>query len=89
MARFARAPHYYYITILHSACSIPCLVFIPHERYEYRSVIPLGVTKVNRTIFKDDVVHNHSAHGYYITRMEGGVRYAWYCCYMLNRRTSL
>ena len=35
--------------------------------------------------YKDDVVHNHSAHGYYITRMEGGVRYAWYCCYMLNR----
>ena len=33
----------------------------------------------------DDVVHNYSAHGYYITRMEGGVRYAWYCCYMLNR----
>ena len=36
--------------------------------------------------YKDDVVHNHSAHGYYITRMEGGVRYTWYyCCYMLNR----
>ena len=35
--------------------------------------------------YKADVVHNHSAHGYYITRMEGGVRYAWYCCYMLNR----
>ena len=52
--------------ILHSAGSI----FIPHERH--RSVTPLGVTKVNRTIFKDDVVHNHSAHGYYITRMEGG-----------------
>ena len=25
--------------------------------------------------FKDDVVHNHSAHGYYITLIEGGVRY--------------
>ena len=35
--------------------------------------------------YKDDVVHNHSAHAYYITRMEGRVRYAWYCCYMLNR----
>ena len=35
--------------------------------------------------YKDDVAHNHSAHGYYITRMEGGVRYAWYCCYMLKR----
>ena len=23
----------------------------------------------------DDVVHNSSAHGYYITRIEGGVRY--------------
>ena len=36
--------------------------------------------------YKDDTVHNHSAHGYYIlvTRMEGGVRYAWYC-YMLSR----
>ena len=30
--------------------------------------------------YKDEraVVHNHSAHGYYITRIEGGVRYAWY-----------
>ena len=35
--------------------------------------------------YKDDVVHNHSAHGCYITRMEGGARYAWYWCYMLNR----
>ena len=35
--------------------------------------------------YKDDVVHNHSAHRYYITRMEGGVRFAWYCGYMLNR----
>ena len=25
--------------------------------------------------YKNDVVHEHSAHGYYITRMEGGVRY--------------
>ena len=25
---------------------------------------------------KDDAVHDHSAHGYYITRREGGVRYA-------------
>ena len=37
-----------------------------------------------RRFYKDDVVHNHSAHGYYITRMEGGVRYAWYC-YMLKQ----
>ena len=35
--------------------------------------------------YKDDVVHNHSVHGYYITRLEGGVRYAWYHCHMLNR----
>ena len=34
--------------------------------------------------YKDDVVHNHSAHGYCITRIEGGVRYSW-CWYMLNR----
>ena len=34
--------------------------------------------------YKDDVVHNHSAHGYYTTRMEGGVRYAWHC-YMLKQ----
>ena len=45
---------------------------------------PLGATKVNTTIYKDDAVHNHSAHEYYITRIEGGVRYALYC-YMLNR----
>ena len=25
--------------------------------------------------YKDDVVHSHSAHGYYITHIEGGVRY--------------
>ena len=25
--------------------------------------------------FKDDVVHDHSAHGYYISRIEGGIRY--------------
>ena len=33
--------------------------------------------------YKDDVVHNQ--HGSCITGMEGGVRYAWYCCCMLNR----
>ena len=31
--------------------------------------------------YKDDVVHNHSAHGYYTTRMEGGVRYAFFTSY--------
>ena len=41
-----------------------------------RSVTPLGVTRVTGRFYKDDVVHNHSAHGYYITHMEGGVRYA-------------
>ena len=46
-------------------------------------VLPGGSTG---RFYKDDVVHNHSAHGYYITRMEGGVRYAWYCCYMLLNR---
>ena len=35
--------------------------------------------------YKDDAVHDYSAHRYYITRMAGGVRYAWYCCYMFNR----
>ena len=35
-----------------------------------------------------DVVHNHSARGYFITRVEGGVRYAWYC-YMLKNKTKL
>ena len=37
--------------------------------------------------YKDDVVHHHSAHGYYITRKEGAVRHAWYCssCYMLKQ----
>ena len=34
--------------------------------------------------YKDDAVRDHSAHGYYITRIEGGVRYAWYC-YVSNR----
>ena len=35
--------------------------------------------------YKDDIVHNHSAHGYDITRVEGRVDiYAWYC-YMLNK----
>ena len=36
--------------------------------------------------YKDerDVVHNHSTHGSYITRIEGGVRYEWYC-YVLKR----
>ena len=33
---------------------------------------------------KDDVVHNHAAHRYYTTRIEGGVRCAWYF-YVLNR----
>ena len=27
-------------------------------------------------LYKDDVVHNHSVHGYYTTRTEGGVIYA-------------
>ena len=51
-----------------------------HERY--RSVTPLGTTRTNTRgstgrFYKDDVAHNHSAHGYYIyiTRIEGGVRY--------------
>ena len=37
---------------------------------------PLDATRSTGRFYKDDVVHNHSAHGYYITRMEGGVRYA-------------
>ena len=34
--------------------------------------------------YNDDAVHNHSAHGYYITHIEEGVRYAGYS-YMVNR----
>ena len=51
------------------ACSIR--VFIPRDRF--RSVTPLGATRVNRTIYKDDAIRNHSAHAYYITRIAGGV----------------
>ena len=40
-------------------------IFDPHEGY--RSVTPLDAAWVNRMIF-----HNHSAHWYYITRIEGG-----------------
>ena len=47
-----------------------------HERY--RSVTPLGTTRTNTRgstgrFYKDDVAHNHSAHGYYISR-RGRVR---------------
>ena len=31
---------------------------------------PLGVMSTGR-FYKDDVAHDHSAHGYYITRIEG------------------
>ena len=47
--------------------------------------LPWVLTGSTERFYEDDTVHNHSAHGYYITRMEGGVRYARYCCYMLNR----
>ena len=39
------------------------------------SVTPLSATRVNRRFYKD-VVRSHFAHGYYITRIEGGARYA-------------
>ena len=45
--------------------------------------LPWVLPGATERFYKDDVVHNHSAHGYYITRTEGGVRYAWYCT--LNR----
>ena len=38
--------------------------------------------------YEDDVVHSHSAHGYYITRMEGGVRYAWYCLHVKQNKKN-
>ena len=46
--------------------------------------LPWVLPGLTGRFYKDDVVHNHSAYGYYITRMEGGVIYAWYCCYMLK-----
>jgi len=56
-------------------------VFLMKDIGRWLPWVPPGSTG---RFYKDDVVHNHSAHGYYITRIEGGVRYAWYC-YMLNR----
>ena len=41
--------------------------------------VPTGPT---RRCCKDDVVHNNSAHRYYITRIEGGVRHA--CMILLH-----
>ena len=60
-----------------------CSIFIPHERY--RPWLPWVLPGSTGRFKKDDVVHYHSAHGCYITRMKGGVRYAWYCCYILTR----
>ena len=56
-------------------------VFLMKDIGRWLPWVPPGSTG---RFYKDDVVHNHSAHRYYITRIEGGVRYAWYC-YMLNR----
>ena len=47
--------------------------------------LPWGLPGSTGRFYKNDVVHNHSAHGYYITRMEARVICAWYCCYILNR----
>ena len=47
--------------------------------------LPWGLPGSTGRLKKDDVVHYRSAHGYYMTRMKGGVRYAWYGCYMLTR----
>ena len=44
----------------------------------YRSVTPLGPPWATGRLHTEDVVHSHSAHGYYITRMGGGIRYSWY-----------
>ena len=60
---------------------------LKYTKYTGRSVTPWVLPGSTGRFCKDDVVHNHSAHEYYITRMEGGVRYAWYC-YMLNRITQ-
>ena len=56
-------------------------VFLMKDIGRWLPWVPPGSTG---RFYKDDVVHNHSAYGYYITRMEGGVIYAWYCCYMLK-----
>ena len=57
-------------------------VFLMNDIGQWLPWVPPGSAG---RFYKDDVVHNHSAHRYYITRIEGGARYAWYCCYMLNR----
>ena len=36
--------------------------------------LPWVLPGSTRRFCMDDVVHNHSAHGYYIARIEGGVR---------------
>ena len=49
---------------------------LKYTKYTGRSVTPWVLPGSTGRFCKDDVVHNHSAHEYYITRMEGGVRYA-------------
>ena len=41
-------------------------------------LLPQAPTGSTGRFFKDDVAHNHSAHVYDITCLEGGVRYP--CC---------
>ena len=48
---------------------------LKYTKYTGRSVTPWVLPGSTGRFCKDDVVHNHSAHEYYITRMEGGVRY--------------
>ena len=57
-------------------------VFLIKNIGRWLSWVPPGSTG---QLYKDDVVHIHSAHRYYITRIEGGVRSGWYC-YIFNRR---
>ena len=57
-------------------------VCITHERY--RSVTPLGTTRVNRTILQGQCCPQPFCARILYNPQEGGVRYAWYC-YVLNK----
>ena len=60
-------------------------VFLMKDIGRWLTWVPPGSTG---RFYKDDAVHNHSVHRYYMTRIEGGVIYAWYC-YMLNRTKKI
>ena len=50
--------------------------------------LPWVLQGSNRTILQRCCL-DHSAHGYYITRVAGGVRYAWYCYILKQNKTIL